>query len=96
MKNKHNLIKSAIISILTFATSTSTIAASSALTAPETEKCYGIVKAGMNDCQTATQSCAGSSTKDNQPDAFLFLPKGACEKIVGGNLKPVVSEKKDK
>lgn len=50
------------------------------------EKCYGIVKKGMNDCQTKTASCAGSATKDNQKDAFLFLPKGDCEKIVTGSL----------
>lgn len=53
-----------------------------------TEKCYGIVKAGMNDCATATQSCAGSATKDRQPDAYLFVPKGVCEKIAGGMPKP--------
>lgn len=52
------------------------------------EKCYGVVKMGMNDCATATASCAGSSDKDNQKDAFLFMPKGLCEKIVGGSLKP--------
>jgi uncharacterized membrane protein len=51
------------------------------------EKCYGVVKIGMNDCATATASCAGSSDKDNQKDAFLFMPKGLCEKIVGGSLK---------
>ncbi|WP_375232610.1 BufA1 family periplasmic bufferin-type metallophore [Legionella jordanis] len=51
-----------------------------------TEKCYGVVKAGMNDCATATSSCAGSSTKDNQADAFIFLPKGICERLVGGQL----------
>ncbi len=51
-----------------------------------TEKCYGIVKMGMNDCATATASCAGSATKDNQADAFLFVPKGMCDKIVGGKL----------
>lgn len=50
----------------------------------EQEKCYGIVKAGSNDCNTATTSCAGSSTKDNQADAFILLPKGICERIVGG------------
>jgi len=60
-----------------------------ATTAPDqqAEKCYGIVKAGLNDCQTANQSCAGSAVKDNQPDAFLFMPKGLCNKIVGGSLK---------
>lgn len=55
-------------------------------TAPATEKCYGIVKTGMNDCATSTASCAGSATKDNQKDAFLLMPKGLCEKIVGGSL----------
>ncbi|MBV8801741.1 MAG: DUF2282 domain-containing protein, partial [Gammaproteobacteria bacterium] len=59
----------------------------------QAEKCYGIVKAGLNDCATATQSCAGSSTKDQQQDAFLFLPKGACEKIVGGSLTPKPEKK---
>ncbi len=50
------------------------------------EKCYGIAKAGKNDCQTAHSSCAGTSKKDGQTDAWLAVPKGACEKIVGGKL----------
>jgi len=50
------------------------------------EKCYGVVKAGKNDCQTATSSCAGTSKKDAQADAWISVPKGACEKIVGGKL----------
>ncbi|TIO07389.1 MAG: DUF2282 domain-containing protein [Mesorhizobium sp.] len=52
------------------------------------EKCYGVVKAGQNDCQTATHSCAGTSTADNQPDAWLYLPAGSCAKIPGGSDKP--------
>jgi len=50
------------------------------------EKCYGIVKAGQNDCSTATSSCAGTSTKDGQKDAWILMAKGTCEKIVGGSL----------
>jgi len=50
------------------------------------EKCFGIAKAGKNDCQTATSSCAGTSKKDAQSDAWLSLPKGVCEKIAGGKL----------
>ena len=57
-------------------------------TTPPTEKCYGIVKTGMNDCATANASCAGSALKDNQKDAFLFMPKGMCEKITGASLSP--------
>jgi uncharacterized membrane protein len=52
----------------------------------KTEKCYGISKAGKNDCQTATSSCAGTSKKDAQADAWLSVPAGTCEKIVGGKL----------
>jgi uncharacterized membrane protein len=50
------------------------------------EKCYGIAKAGKNDCQTANSSCAGTSKKDAQADAWLSVPKGVCEKIAGGKL----------
>ncbi len=56
--------------------------------AKEGEKCYGVSKAGKNDCQTAASACAGSSKEDRDPSAFLYLPKGTCEKIVGGNLSP--------
>lgn len=56
--------------------------------AKKKEKCYGIVKAGQNDCATATSSCAGSSKKDAQKDAFISVPKGTCDKIVGGSLEP--------
>jgi uncharacterized membrane protein len=52
------------------------------------EKCYGIVKAGQNDCQTSNSACAGTAEVDNKPTAFIVLPKGTCEKIVGGSLKP--------
>ena len=51
----------------------------------ETEKCYGIAKAGQNDCQTATSSCAGTAKKDGQKDAWIAVPKGTCGKIVGGS-----------
>lgn len=49
------------------------------------EKCYGIVKAGKNDCQTSNTSCAGTSKRDSQPDAWVYVPAGTCAKIVGGN-----------
>ncbi|SFV86862.1 Putative signal peptide protein [hydrothermal vent metagenome] len=50
------------------------------------EKCYGIVKAGQNDCATKVSSCAGTATTDAQTDAFIAIPKGLCEKLVGGSL----------
>ena len=52
------------------------------------EKCYGVVKAGQNDCQTATHSCAGTSTADNQGDAWIYVPAGTCAKLTGGSNQP--------
>ena len=54
----------------------------------EAEKCYGLAKAGKNDCQTAQSSCAGTSKRDSQGDAWVYMPKGSCEKLVGGSLQP--------
>jgi uncharacterized membrane protein len=54
---------------------------------PATEKCYGVAKAGKNDCQTATNSCAGTVKKDGQKDAWISVPKGTCDKIVGASMK---------
>lgn len=63
-------------------------ASGQALAADKPEKCFGVVKAGKNDCQTASAACAGHSTADSQADAWVFLPKGVCEKLVGGKLAP--------
>lgn len=53
------------------------------------EKCYGVAAAGQNDCATKSSSCAGTSKVDNQGDAFIAVPKGLCDKITGGSLKPI-------
>jgi len=87
MESIDNVLKSAVAGILALAVAVPGIAeAKKSTPTQQMEKCYGIVKAGLNDCQTAGQSCAGSATKDNQADAFIFLPKGICNKIVGGKL----------
>ena len=49
------------------------------------EKCYGIARAGLNDCFTAKNSCAGTTTRDNEPQAWIYVPKGTCSRIVGGS-----------
>lgn len=51
------------------------------------EKCYGVGKAGKNDCQTAKSSCAGTAKKDMQADAWIYLPAGSCSKIAGGSTE---------
>jgi len=51
------------------------------------EKCYGVAKAGQNDCGTATHGCAGQATADKDPAEWKNVPKGTCEKA-GGRLTP--------
>jgi uncharacterized membrane protein len=73
----------------------SALALSAALSAPAqagpatqpsgSEKCYGIAKAGKNDCAAGTHSCAGQGTKSGDKSSFVYLPAGACEKIVGAS-----------
>jgi uncharacterized membrane protein len=51
------------------------------------EKCYGVAKAGQNDCAAKGHSCAGQSKVDNDPLEWKYVPKGECEKM-GGSLMP--------
>jgi uncharacterized membrane protein len=53
------------------------------------EKCYGIAKAGKNDCaSTGNNSCAGTSKVNADPRAWIYVPAGYCDRIVAGSLKP--------
>ena len=51
------------------------------------DKCYGIAKAGQNDCGTARHTCAGKAARDNDPDEWKYVPKGTCQKA-GGRPSP--------
>lgn len=51
-----------------------------------TEHCYGIAKAGKNDCASAAHACAGQSTKDMGKGEFVAVPVGVCAKIAGGSM----------
>jgi uncharacterized membrane protein len=49
------------------------------------EKCYGIAKAGQNDCAnlSGTHSCAGQSKTDNAVEEWKYVEKGTCAKLGG-------------
>jgi uncharacterized membrane protein len=51
-------------------------------------KCYGVAKAGKNDCATSSHSCAGSAKTDNDPAEWKHMPKEACEKAGGKTEAP--------
>jgi uncharacterized membrane protein len=59
----------------------STVAQSSS--GGESERCFGVAKAGQNDCSTATHACNGQSTVDFSPDDFKLVPMGTCERMGG-------------
>lgn len=90
MTNTKLLVGSALAAL-------ASLAASSAIAGPAEkpdytfEKCYGVVKAGLNDCQTSTHSCAGTSTADNQGDSWVYVPAGTCAKLTGGSTEPKAS-----
>jgi uncharacterized membrane protein len=49
---------------------------------PNKEKCYGIAKAGHNDCAAgAGTSCAGTSRADYQANAWKYVNRGTCMTI---------------
>ena len=61
---------------------------------PGQEKCYGISLAGKNDCAAgAGTSCAGTSKKNYQGNAWKYVAKGTCTSIKTpkgpGSLTPV-------
>jgi len=86
MKNVNTVITSALASMIAL----SSLGLQTNAFADEkktVEKCYGITKTGKNDCKTLSSACAGHSTSDGQKDAFIALPAGTCERIVGGTLE---------
>lgn len=49
---------------------------------PAMEKCYGIAKAGQNDCKAGEgTSCAGTAHKDYQGNAWKLVKAGTCTSI---------------
>lgn len=86
MSNKKSMVNSAVVGLLAMGLVGATQNAVAGK--KNMEKCYGIVKAGQNDCQTSNSSCAGTSEVDNKPTAYIIVPKGTCSRITGGSLKP--------
>jgi len=52
------------------------------------EKCFGVAKAGKNNCagKKSAHSCAGQATQNNDPQDFVAVPKGTCAKLASGSL----------
>ena len=53
-----------------------------------TEKCYGIAKAGQNDCGSAKHACAALSKSDNDASEWKYVAKGTCDAMGGMTAAP--------
>ena len=79
--NHRTLIATAATSLMSLSLlSTPTMAQSAGK-----EKCYGIAKAGQNDCVSlsGTHSCAGQSKVDNGKDSWKYVATGTCKQMGG-------------
>jgi len=81
MKTKTALLSTAVGGLLALGMIGVSFAADDA----NTEKCYGVSKAGKNDCAGAAHACAGQSKKDRDAKEWIKLPKGTCERLAGGS-----------
>ena len=82
MTHRHALIAAAL------ASACAAQAAAQDMGAPKAdqEACYGVAKAGQNDCGTATHGCAGVAKVDKDPNEWKYVAKGSCTKL-GGSLE---------
>ncbi|MBI3605537.1 MAG: DUF2282 domain-containing protein [Nitrospirae bacterium] len=58
------------------------------------EACGGVAKASMNDCavRASLHSCVGQAKSDGEADSYLFLPKGACGRMVNGKVLAITKQ----
>ena len=86
----NTIIRSAVLGLLAAcAVQGSAIAADPAAK----EKCYGVSKAGQNDCAnaTGTHACSGQAKKDNDPQDWKYVAAGTCGKLGGKPTPPAAS-----
>jgi len=79
--NQRLVLSSALASVL----SMGLLPAAGAADAPTKEKCYGIAKAGQNDCAnlSGSHTCAGQAKVDKGPDEWSYVAGGTCKKLGG-------------
>ncbi|PCJ99197.1 MAG: hypothetical protein COA45_07095 [Zetaproteobacteria bacterium] len=88
MKKKNLAISTILSTAVLGLSATGALAHLEPKTGEAQEKCYGVVKAGDNDCASkiGDHSCAGLSDIDGSSGEWIKLPKGLCDKLVGSAL----------
>jgi uncharacterized membrane protein len=86
--NTTSTIQAAVAGLLALGFAAS-VAAQPVPQKPGTEKCYGVAKAGQNDCGTAKHACAAQGAKvDHDPFEWKYVAKGSCEQMGGKLMAP--------
>jgi uncharacterized membrane protein len=80
-----SLISTAAASLMSLAMLSAPLAAQAAAK----EKCFGIAKAGQNDCAnlSGTHSCAGQSKVDNDKGEWAYVAEGTCKTMNGMSME---------
>jgi len=86
MPSNHLLVSSALTAVLAMGLGASAHAETGAK-----EKCFGMAKAGANDCAnlSGTHSCAGLAKVDHGADEWNYVAKGSCHALGGRTLDEV-------
>ncbi|KQQ45340.1 hypothetical protein ASF61_20510 [Duganella sp. Leaf126] len=85
MNQRHALIAAALAAACTTGTASAGMEG-----AANSEKCYGVAKAGQNDCAASdgSHSCAGQASTDNALTEWKYVPKGTCDQAGGKTTPP--------
>lgn len=86
MNKCNTMLRTAMTSLLVVGAASFTASAFAADDHANEEQCAGVIKAGRNDCATMKNACHGHVEKDSEPSAWIYLPKGTCEKISGARI----------
>ncbi len=84
--NHRFVVSSALASVMALGlVATAGAASHAAKPAADKEKCYGIAKAGQNDCANlaGTHTCSGNSKVDNDPGEWKYVATGTCKDMKG-------------
>jgi len=90
MKQGTTGLRAAVTGLLAMAAVGATGAAFAADEHANEEQCAGVIRAGQNDCATKTNACHGHVERDSDPMAWIYVPKGTCDRIAGARIVKVV------
>jgi uncharacterized membrane protein len=82
--NQRHIVSSAIASVFALGLVGQAQADDMAKT-KDKEKCFGVAKAGQNDCAnlSGSHSCAGQTKVDASADDWKYVAKGSCKEMKG-------------